>query len=96
MTSVVHLHGRPQGPGPSAGGSRPLELAGAKKLALLRSWICAVDPRGHAVLVALFGPDAGSRLADGSLEIPAHLADALIKVCANLPLAIVPDDGRAA
>lgn len=65
-------------------------MAGRKRLAVLRSSICAVEPRGHAVLLALFGPDAGARLADGTLAIPAGLCDALIEVMAHLPIALTP------
>lgn len=80
---------------PECPNARTLELAnacspiaGRKRLAVLRAAVCTVDERGHAVLCALCGPDAGARLADGDLQIPAPLCDALIELLACLPVAL--------
>lgn len=75
----------------------PLSIfAGRKRLAILRAAVCTVDPRGHAVLCALCGPDAGTRLADEALQIPAPLCDALIELLECLPVALTAEGAEIA
>lgn len=75
----------------------PPPPAGAKRLALLRWAVVTAGMQGTRVLQAVCMDElAGTRLADGTLQLSARMADILIELMANLPVALAPTDPEGA